>query len=141
MVPLRLRPRNMIRRPRRRWLPTIVPPRHRHGNVPRAFADLGKESHALVFAVRGDKIKDMLAPQYSLRRLLALVTLSALACLVLAAAIWGHLWAVAAAITMLGLVVTIAVHGLSFLLIRAIGLVIDRRKQSRVTAANSLRRT
>lgn len=83
----------------------------------------------------------MLAPQYSLRRLLVLVAFSGLACLVFAAAIWGHLWAVAAAITMLGLVVTIAVHGLSFLLIRAIGLVIDRRKQSRIATADSLGRT
>jgi hypothetical protein len=105
------------------------------------LGSLGKELIALVITLRGDKIKDMLAPQYSLRRLLALVTLSALACLVFAAAIWGHLWAAAAAIAMLGLVVTIAVHGLSFLLIRAIGFVIDRRKQSRIAAADSLGRT
>ena len=70
----------------------------------------------------------MLAPQYSLRRLLALVTASGFGCLVLALAVRGQMWAVAIAIGMLGLVVTILVCGLLFAVTRLLGLAFGRRK-------------
>jgi hypothetical protein len=72
----------------------------------------------------------MLAPQFSLRRLLALVTFSGFVCLVVAAAVKGHMWAVAVVIALSGLVVTIFVHGLLFVLTRGIGAALDRRKRA-----------
>jgi hypothetical protein len=71
----------------------------------------------------------MLAPQYSLRRLLALVTLSGFVCLIVAAAAQGRLWGVAVAISMCGFAVTIVVYAASYLLIRLVGGVSDRRQQ------------
>jgi hypothetical protein len=70
----------------------------------------------------------MLAPQFSLRRLLALVTLSGFVCLIVAAALRGQMWAVAVVIALLGLAVTIFVHGVLFVVTRGIGAALDRRK-------------
>jgi hypothetical protein len=69
----------------------------------------------------------MLAPQYSLRRLLALVALSAVACLIVAAATRGHVWAAAVVIALFGLVVTMLVQGLLFIVARGVGMLLQRR--------------
>ena len=76
----------------------------------------------------------MLAPQYTLRRLLALVTLSAFVCLVVAAAIQGHLWAAAVALALAGLAVMMLVYGVLFILVCGIGVLLDRRKRLPSTA-------
>ncbi len=76
----------------------------------------------------------MLAPQYSLRRLLAAVTLSAFVCLIVAAASWGKMWAVAVALALLGLLILLLVHGVLFVLVRVVGLLLDRRRQGREAA-------
>ena len=70
----------------------------------------------------------MLAPQYSLRRLLALVTVCAFGCLIFAAAISGQLWAVAVSLAMGGVVVLLLVYGLTFAVVRGIGIALDRRR-------------
>ncbi len=85
-----------------------------------------KRSAALVFAARGATIKIMLAPQFSLRRLLAWVTVSAFLCLIVAAAARGQLWAAGVLVGLAGLVVVLAVHGLLFVGIRLVGKVRDR---------------
>jgi hypothetical protein len=84
---------------------------------------------SLAIACRLATIEGMLAPQYTLRRLLAIVTLSAFVCLVVAAAIQGHLWAAAVALALAGLAVMMMVYGLLFILVRGIGALLDRRKQ------------
>ena len=68
----------------------------------------------------------MLAPQFSLRRLLAWVTASAFVCLIVAAAARGQLWAAGVLIALLGLAVMIAVHGVTFGLLCIVGAVRDR---------------
>jgi hypothetical protein len=70
----------------------------------------------------------MLAPQFSLRRLLAVVTLCGFVCLIVAAAVQGQMWAEAVVIALVGLVATIVVHGVLFVVTRGIGLAFDRRK-------------
>jgi hypothetical protein len=73
----------------------------------------------------------MLAPQYSLRRLLAVVTLSGFVCLIVGAAFWGKMWGVAAVLALVGFVVLMMVHGALFVLVRVLGLVLDRQRQAR----------
>jgi hypothetical protein len=60
----------------------------------------------------------MLAPQYSLRRLLAWVTLSAFVCLIVAAAARGQLWAAGLLVALAGFALTLAIHGATFAIIR-----------------------
>ncbi len=69
----------------------------------------------------------MLAPQFSLRRLLIWVSFSALVCLIAAAAARGQLWAVSVLVGILGLFVILVVHGLSFGLLKLLGATRDRR--------------
>jgi hypothetical protein len=71
----------------------------------------------------------MLAPQFSLRRLLTWVSFSALVCLIAAAAARGQLWAVSVLIGLLGLIVIIAVHGVSYGLLKMAGAARDRRQR------------
>ncbi len=74
----------------------------------------------------------MLAPQYTLRRLLAIVTMAGFACLVLAAATRGrHLWAVATLVAMMGLGLTVLLQAVLFGITRVLGLSIERRKKLR----------
>ncbi len=79
----------------------------------------------------------MLAPQYSLRRLLALVAMSAVACLMVAAATRGQVWATAVVIALLGFVVTMIVQGLLFILARGFGMLLARRGTRQKTAERS----
>ncbi|MEX2113827.1 MAG: hypothetical protein WD845_11615 [Pirellulales bacterium] len=72
----------------------------------------------------------MLAPQFSLRRLLAWVSFSALVCLIGAAAARGQLWAVAALVGLFGLSVVLMVHGLTYGLLRLLGTLRDRRSRN-----------
>lgn len=77
----------------------------------------------------------MLAPQYSLRRLLAVVTASAVVCLVVGAANWGQMWALAVAFALVGAVILMLVHGVLFVLVRGLGRIFDRRRQRIARAA------
>ena len=76
----------------------------------------------------------MLAPQFTLRRLLALVTASGFVCLILAAAVRGQLWAVAVVIALVALVVTILVHAALFVATRAVALALDYGKRRKPIA-------
>lgn len=73
----------------------------------------------------------MLAPQYSLRRLLELVTLSGFFCLIAAAGMRGHLLAAGFAVALFGLVVVMFVCGMLFAILSCLGWAIDRRGRSR----------
>jgi hypothetical protein len=75
----------------------------------------------------------MLAPQFTLRRLLALVTLSGFVCLMVAAAMSGRMWAISVVIALLGLVVTILVHSLLFVATWGIAAAMDRGKRRKTT--------
>jgi hypothetical protein len=77
----------------------------------------------------------MLAPQFSLRRLLFWVSISALLCLVVAAAARGQLWAVASMIALFGLCVVLALHGLTYGMLKFIGAARDRRQRARQETA------
>jgi hypothetical protein len=77
----------------------------------------------------------MLAPQFSLRRMLAWVSVSALVCLIGAAAARGQLWAVGVLIALAGFVLVLVVHGATFTLLRLISLGRDRRRHARQAAA------
>ena len=72
----------------------------------------------------------MLTPQYSLRHLLLLVTLSAVVCFVPAVAAQGHLWAVALSVALFAAMVFFVIQGLLCVVTRAIGMVIGRRRAS-----------
>jgi hypothetical protein len=76
----------------------------------------------------------MLAPQYSLRKLLALVTLAGFAYLVLAVAVQQNLWAVALLITMFGLGVTILLQAILFGIAQLVGAQLRRRQRRRMNA-------
>jgi hypothetical protein len=80
----------------------------------------------------------MSAPQYSLRRLLALVALCAVACLIVAAATRGHVWAMAVVIALLGFVVTMLVQALLFVLAGGLGVLLTRHAARRKTAERSI---
>lgn len=74
----------------------------------------------------------MLTPQYSLRSLLALVTIAGFGCLIVAIATRaGQLWAVATLIAMMGLGLTVVLQAFLFGIARVAGLAIDRRKKLR----------
>lgn len=79
----------------------------------------------------------MLAPQYSLRRLLAWVTVSAFVCLIAAAAARGQIWAVAFLVALFGFVVLLVVHSMAYLLLGLVSLVRDRRRGARLVAPRS----
>jgi hypothetical protein len=72
----------------------------------------------------------MLAPQYSLRRLIGWVTLSGCVCLIVAAAARGQMWAAAVSIGLFELIVMFALYGLAFVVIRGLSVLRQRRKQS-----------
>ena len=74
----------------------------------------------------------MLAPQFSLKRLLAWVTLSAFVCLIVAAAANGQMVAAAVLVALAGLVIMLAVHGLLYGLVKFLSLLRDGRRR-RVT--------
>lgn len=73
----------------------------------------------------------MLAPQYSLRRLLAIVTLSGFFCLIAAAGMRGYLLAAGFAVAMFGLAVAMFVYGMLFALLSFFGWAMDRSNRSR----------
>jgi hypothetical protein len=73
----------------------------------------------------------MLAPQYTLRKLLAVVTMAGFAYLIVPAAIQGRLWAVATLIAMLGLSLTV--------LLQAVMFGIARLLESAIASRNKLR--
>jgi len=72
----------------------------------------------------------MLTPQYSLRRLLVLVTLSAVACLVVGLAARGSTWALAVSMGLLSGVVLLSIQGVMFLIVRTFSGVLDSLPQA-----------
>ena len=78
----------------------------------------------------------MLAPQFSLRRLLAWVTASAFVCLIVAAAARGRMWAAGVVVALAGLIVVMVVHALTFELIMLLGRIRDggRKRRQRASA-------
>jgi hypothetical protein len=72
----------------------------------------------------------MLAPQFSLRRLIAWVTLSGCVCLIVAAAARGQFWAAAVSIGLLELTVTFILYGLVFIVIRGFSILRQRLKHT-----------
>lgn len=77
----------------------------------------------------------MLAPQFSLRRLLAWVSISAFLCLIVAAAARAQLWAVACLIGLFGLCVVLLLHGATYGLLKFVGAARDRRLRARQETA------
>jgi UPF0716 family protein affecting phage T7 exclusion len=73
----------------------------------------------------------MLAPQYSLRKFIGFVTISAFACLIVAAALRGQLWGVAVIIAFASLGVLLLVHGALFGIVTALGRLSDARRKMR----------
>jgi hypothetical protein len=77
----------------------------------------------------------MLAPQFSLRRLLAWVSMSALLCLVVAAAARAQLWAVASLFGLFGFCLVILLHGATYGVLKMVGAARDRRLPARQKTA------
>jgi hypothetical protein len=73
----------------------------------------------------------MLAPQFSLRRLLSWVTISAFVCLIVAAAARGRLWAAGVMIGLAAMALILALHGLAFTIVKVIAAVRDRGRRPR----------
>ena len=73
----------------------------------------------------------MLAPQFSLRRLLAWVTASAFVCLIVAAAVRGRMWAAGVVVALVGLVIIMMVHALTFEMITLLGRIRDGARRRR----------
>ncbi|REK08937.1 MAG: hypothetical protein DWQ37_18905 [Planctomycetota bacterium] len=68
----------------------------------------------------------MLTPQFSLRRLLFVVTVCAVLCLVPAVATRGYVWAIAAAFAMAGIGVLFAIQALLYVVSRGLGAALSR---------------
>lgn len=73
----------------------------------------------------------MLAPQFTLRRLLGVVSACAVACCALGFAARGQLWAVAVAMALFGFVVMLGCYVLVYTVVRLLGAVIERRRRVR----------
>jgi hypothetical protein len=73
----------------------------------------------------------MLAPQFSLRKLIGFVSASGVGCLVVAAAVRGQLWAVAVFLAIAGLGALLVVHAILFILVTQLGRLYVWRKASR----------
>jgi hypothetical protein len=73
----------------------------------------------------------MLAPQFTLRRLLGVVSICALACCALGFAARGQLWAVAVAMALFGFVVMMGCYVLVYTVVRLMGMVVERRRHAR----------
>jgi hypothetical protein len=71
----------------------------------------------------------MLAPQFTLRRLLGVVSVCAVACCALGFAARGQLWAVAIAMALLGLVLMMGCYVLVYMVMRLLGAAIERRRR------------
>jgi hypothetical protein len=68
----------------------------------------------------------MLTPQFTLRRLLLIVTVFAVLSLVPTVAARGYLWAVCLAMAILGAFVLAAISAVGFLITRALAAVVER---------------
>jgi hypothetical protein len=71
----------------------------------------------------------MLAPQFSLRRLLAWVTASAFVCLIVAAAARGRMWAAGIVVALLGAVIILLVQALVFAMVMLLARLRSKAKQ------------
>lgn len=79
----------------------------------------------------------MLTPQYSIRHLLLLVTLSAVVCLVAAVAARGYLWAVALSVALLSAMALLVIQGVLYIVTRTIGMALGRRRTSATEGGKS----
>jgi UPF0716 family protein affecting phage T7 exclusion len=77
----------------------------------------------------------MLAPQYSLRKFIGFVTISAFACLIVAAGLRGQLWGVAVMIAFSSLGLLLLVHASLFAAVTALGRLVDARQRLRQRSA------
>ena len=75
----------------------------------------------------------MFAPQYSLRKFIGFVTISAFACLIVAAGLRGQLWGVAVMIAFSSLGLLLLVHGGLFFAVTALGRLVDARRKWRAS--------
>jgi hypothetical protein len=73
----------------------------------------------------------MLAPQFSLRRLLLWVTFSAFLCLIAAAAARGQAWAVGVLVAVVGLVILLVVCAALYGVVKLMSGLLDRIQGSR----------
>jgi hypothetical protein len=76
----------------------------------------------------GAQSRLMLTPQFSLRRLLLIVTVSAVLCLIPAVATRGYLWAVGLALALVGVFVLAGIQILLFALSRVAGMYVERQQ-------------
>ena len=70
----------------------------------------------------------MLTPQFTLRRLLLIVTVCAVLSLVPTVAARGYLWAVALAMALLGAAVLAAVSAAGFVITRGLAVLVERNQ-------------
>ena len=80
----------------------------------------------------------MLIPQFSLRWLLAVVTVCSVAFLILSFGARGQVWAIGASIGLLSLVIVILVHGFTFFLVWLFAQMTGRRKRRAAEKAAGL---
>jgi len=73
----------------------------------------------------------MLAPQFTLRRLLGAVTASAVVCFAIGFAARGYLWAVAVAIALLGLALMLGLYAVVFLVMQLLTSLYKHKHSSR----------
>lgn len=70
----------------------------------------------------------MLTPQFSLRRLLLIVTVSAVLCLIPAVATRGYLWGVGLALALGGEFVLAGIQVLLFAMSRVVGVYVEKQQ-------------
>ncbi len=70
----------------------------------------------------------MLTPQFSLRRLLLIVTVSAVLCLIPALATRGYLWGVGLALALAGALVLAGLQILLFALSRVVAVYVEKQQ-------------
>ena len=70
----------------------------------------------------------MLTPQFSLRRLLLIVTVSAVLCLIPAVATRGYLWGVGLALALAGAFVLAGFQILLFAVSRVVGIYVEKQR-------------
>jgi hypothetical protein len=73
----------------------------------------------------------MLAPQFTLRRLLAWVTLCAFVCLILAAAARGRLWAAGIVVALAGGLIMMGLFAATFGVVKLLGTARDARLRNK----------
>ncbi len=79
---------------------------------------------------------NMLAGQYSLRKFIGFVTISAFACLVVAAGLRGQIWGVAVVIALASVFLLLAMHAALFGFVILLGRLVDRWQKARARTSS-----